>query len=104
MTLTQIISLYGLRPDQLPSHNHAAGLEDAIKKLLEPIVEGLQGLKEPSGVYSKDPLTHANNTIINVSMVANDLLLLIEYKTCKHGHIVGGDGCFECADCGRADH
>lgn len=23
---------------------------------------------------------------------------------CKHEHIIGGDGCFECADCGVKDH
>lgn len=23
---------------------------------------------------------------------------------CKHEHIIGGDGCFECADCGVRDY
>jgi hypothetical protein len=44
---------------------------------VKPFIDGLTDIAEPSGVYSRDPLTHANNTINNCKEIAEGLL---DYK------------------------
>ena len=41
---------------------------------VKPLIDGLIDISEPSGTYSSDPLTHANNTIENVKSIAFGLL------------------------------
>lgn len=45
-----------------------------VLKLITPLVDTLTDISEPSGSYSKDPLTHANNVIKNCSSIAKDIL------------------------------
>lgn len=42
--------------------------------LITPLVNVLTDISEPSGAYSKDPLTHANNVIKNCSSIAKETL------------------------------
>jgi hypothetical protein len=44
------------------------------KKKLEIAIEALKQLQEPRGAYSRDRLTHAENTIANVQKIAKDAL------------------------------
>jgi len=45
-----------------------------VLELINPLIEGLKNISEPSGAYSRDPLQHANNTIQNCSSIAMELL------------------------------
>tara|TARA_R110000851_G_scaffold145613_3_gene285158 strand:+ start:144 stop:410 length:267 start_codon:yes stop_codon:yes gene_type:complete len=35
-----------------------------------------------------------------ISQIDKALLVLYPVIKCEHKHIIGGDGCFECVDCG----
>lgn len=41
---------------------------------VKPLIDALTGIAQPSGVYSKDPLVHAQNTIKNCEQIANSAL------------------------------
>lgn len=41
---------------------------------VKPFIEGLVDISEPKGAYSKDALTHANNTIRNCKEIASRLI------------------------------
>lgn len=41
-----------------------------VLRLINPLLGALVEISEPSGPFSKDPLTHANNTIQNCKNVA----------------------------------
>ena len=45
-----------------------------VFEFIEPFINGLIDISEPSGAYSRDPLTHANNIIENVKSIASGLL------------------------------
>lgn len=45
-----------------------------VLTLITPLVDVLTDMLEPSGAYSKDPLTHANNVIKNCSSIAKETL------------------------------
>lgn len=45
-----------------------------VLRLITPLVDTLTDISEPSGAYSKDTLTHANNVIENCSSIAKDTL------------------------------
>ena len=51
--------------------------DDIFSDVLEiviPLIVTLTDISEPSGAFSKDPLTHANNVIENCSSSAKDAL------------------------------
>jgi len=48
-----------------------------ILNFVKPFVEGLIDISEPKGAYSRDALTHANNTIQNCKEIARGL---VSYK------------------------
>ena len=45
-----------------------------VLAFVQPLVDGLTDIADPSGAYSIDPLQHANNTISNVKEIAQGLL------------------------------
>jgi hypothetical protein len=49
-----------------------------VLELVNPLVVALEAISEPTGAYSKDPLTHANNTIANVVEIAETALKTLE--------------------------
>ena len=52
-------------------------IENVVDQILSPIVEVLTDIAEPKGAYSRDALTHANNTIFyckeKATRVLNDI-------------------------------
>ncbi len=48
-----------------------------VFEFTKPFIDGLVDISEPSGTYSRDQLTHANNTIENVKSIASNLLMRI---------------------------
>jgi hypothetical protein len=63
-----------LRKIILENEGDRGNIYSEILEFVKPFIDGLTDIAEPSGAYSRDPLTHANNTIENVKSIASGLL------------------------------
>lgn len=60
------------------NNGDTAKIFDEVHNIISPLVEALEMIQEPFGAYSRDPLTHANNTITNCANIAKTALNTLE--------------------------
>lgn len=63
-----------LRKIILENEGSRDDIHSNVFDFLKPIIIGLVEISQPSGAYSKDSLTHAENTIDNCKTIASELL------------------------------
>jgi hypothetical protein len=63
-----------LRKIILENEGNRDDIFSEVYEFVKPFIDGLIDIAEPAGAYSKDPLTHANNTIDNCKQIASSLL------------------------------
>jgi len=69
-TLLQVNLEKHLRGCVLENEGDREDIYDDVLRLISPLIGALERISEPEGAYSKDPLTHANNTIENCKNIA----------------------------------
>lgn len=73
-TLFQVNLEKKLRKIILENEGDRDDIYSDVLNLVNPLIEALSEILEPSGAYSKDALTHANNVIKNSSAIAREVL------------------------------